>query len=41
MADVIFVLVTLAFFALCWLFVRGCERLVDSADEPTSTDTIS
>jgi hypothetical protein len=28
MADVIFVLVTLAFFALCWLFVRGCERLM-------------
>ena len=38
MADVIFVLVTLAFFALCGLFVRGCERLVGSTDEPASTE---
>jgi len=28
MADVIFVLVVLAFFALCVLYVRGCERII-------------
>ncbi len=28
MADVIFVLVILAFFALCVLYVRGCERII-------------
>jgi hypothetical protein len=35
MADIIYVLVTLVFFAICWTFVRGCERIVRSAeDEP-------
>jgi hypothetical protein len=33
MADVIFVLVSLAFFALCWLYVRGCEWLIKSGEE--------
>jgi hypothetical protein len=32
-ADVIFVVVSLAFFALCWLYVRGCERLIKSGEE--------
>jgi hypothetical protein len=27
MMDVAFVLTTLAFFALSWAFVKGCERL--------------
>jgi hypothetical protein len=27
MSDLVFILVTLAFFAVCWLYVRGCERL--------------
>jgi len=27
MGDVVFVLVTLAFFLLSWLYVRGCERV--------------
>jgi hypothetical protein len=27
-ADVIFVLVIVAFFALCALYVRGCERII-------------
>jgi hypothetical protein len=27
MPDVVFVLVTLAFFGASWLYVRACERL--------------
>jgi len=27
MVDLIFVLVTLAFFGLSWLYVRACERV--------------
>jgi hypothetical protein len=33
MGDVIFVVVSLAFFGLCWLYVRGCDRLVRSGEE--------
>ncbi|MGH9037456.1 MAG: hypothetical protein ACRD0O_17000 [Acidimicrobiia bacterium] len=32
MADVVFVLATLGFFAACVLYVRGCERIVASAE---------
>jgi hypothetical protein len=39
MGDVVFVLVSLAFFALCWLYVRGCDRLVRSGeDAPESAE---
>jgi hypothetical protein len=31
-ADVIFVLVILAFFALCVWYVRGCERIIAPGD---------
>jgi len=27
MLDLVFVLTTLAFFALSWLYVQGCDRL--------------
>ena len=27
MADVIFVIVTVVFFIIAWLYVRGCDRL--------------
>jgi len=27
MKDLSFVAITLAFFALCWLYVRACERV--------------
>ena len=27
MADLIFVVLTAAFFAVSWAYVRGCERL--------------
>ncbi|MGH8977397.1 MAG: potassium transporter Trk [Acidimicrobiia bacterium] len=33
MGDGVFVLVSLAFFALCWLYVRGCDGLVRSGEE--------
>jgi hypothetical protein len=33
MGDIIFVLATLAFFGLCWLYVRGCELLIKSSEE--------
>jgi hypothetical protein len=32
MADVAFVAVIIGFFALCALFVRGCDRIVRSDD---------
>lgn len=34
MADAVFVAVALGFFALCSLYVRGCERIVASGEEP-------
>jgi hypothetical protein len=33
MADVVFVAVIIAFFALCAGFVRGCDRIVRSDDD--------
>jgi hypothetical protein len=33
MADLAFVAVTLVFFAVCVLYVRGLDRLVRSADD--------
>lgn len=32
MPDVIFIAVTLAFFALCALYVRACDAIVRSTD---------
>ena len=37
MSDVLFLLLTAAFFAVAWLLVLGCERVLgDSDDEPRS-----
>ena len=33
MADVVFIALTLAFLAICVLYVRGCERLIAGADD--------
>jgi hypothetical protein len=33
MADVVFVAVIVAFFALCVVYVRGLDRLVRSAED--------
>jgi hypothetical protein len=34
MADIVFVAVVVAFFGLCVLYVRACDRLIGSTDEP-------
>ena len=34
MRDVIVLAVTVAFFALCVAYVRGCDRVVESTDAP-------
>lgn len=33
MADVVYVVVTVAFLGLCVLYVRGCERIIASSDD--------
>jgi hypothetical protein len=33
MADLVFVAITVAFFALAALFVRGCDRIIGSDEE--------
>lgn len=33
MADVVFIVITLIFFALCAAFVRGLDRIVGQAEE--------
>ena len=38
MADVVFVVVTIAFFALCAAFVVGCDKLIGPDDEYLRTD---
>jgi len=44
--DLIFIAVILAFFALLWLFILGCERIIGSDEqalgdhaEPTGPDS--
>jgi hypothetical protein len=41
MADLIFIALTLAFFAICVLYVRGCDRIVASADDDSNTELTS
>lgn len=38
MTDVVLVLVVFAFFGLCVLYVRGCDRIIrgDGVDEATA-----
>ena len=38
MADIIFVLVAVAFFGLCVLYVRACDRLVGGGEAPPDTE---
>jgi hypothetical protein len=33
MADIVFVLIAVAFFAVCALYIRGCERILRSGEE--------
>ena len=37
MADIVFVLVSVAFFGLCVLYIRGCERILRSNEETADT----
>jgi hypothetical protein len=37
-ADLVFVAALVAFLALCALYVRGCEWLIGSADQDSSTE---
>jgi hypothetical protein len=39
MADVVFVGLTLVFFALCGLYVRACERLISGPEDAAETPT--
>jgi hypothetical protein len=38
MADIIFVLVAVAFFGLCVLYVRACDRLVGGSEAAPDTE---
>lgn len=38
MLDVLFVAVMIGFFALTWLFVKACEKII-GPDEAESVDT--
>jgi hypothetical protein len=45
MADVIFIAIVVAFFGLCVLYIKGCERILRSGDEGSepatgTTDTL-
>jgi hypothetical protein len=39
MADVVFIIVVIGFFALCAALVVGCDRIVRSGDDGTPTGT--
>jgi hypothetical protein len=41
MADIVFICVALAFFALCAMYVRWCDRIIgpDIAEAPRLADT--
>jgi hypothetical protein len=41
MADVVFVALAIAFFALCVLYVRGLDRLVRSAEDADQVREVS
>ncbi len=38
MADIVFIAVLVGFLGLCALYVRGCERLIASADDDSMTE---
>lgn len=39
MLDVLFVAVMIGFFALTWLFVKACEKIIGPDVEAESVDT--
>lgn len=38
MADVVYVLLPVAFLAVCVAYVRGCERVIASADDDSTAE---
>jgi hypothetical protein len=36
--DVVFLAITVAFFALAWLLVRVCDRIAGSEEEPVKVE---
>jgi hypothetical protein len=36
MADLVFIVLTVVFFAICVLYVYGCDRIISSADDDSS-----
>ena len=41
MADIVFVLVSVGFFGLCVLFIRGCERILRGNEDTADTDGVT
>lgn len=37
MADIVFLAVITAFFGLCALYIRGCERILEGTEESVDT----
>jgi hypothetical protein len=35
MADIVFVAIALAFFAICALYVRWCDRIIATDEDPS------
>jgi len=40
MADIIFVAVICAFFALCVVYIRWCDRIIGSVDSIVTVDAV-
>jgi hypothetical protein len=36
MGDVVFIVLTIAFFAICVAYVYGCDRIISSADDDST-----
>jgi hypothetical protein len=41
MADIVFIAVALAFFALCVAYIRGLDRMVRAAEEADATHEVA
>lgn len=41
MADLLFISITVGFFALAALFVRGCDKIIGAGDEASAASPAS
>jgi hypothetical protein len=41
MADAVFIVVIFGFFALCVLYVLGCERIIRGAEQDANTGEVA